>query len=157
LSYARERRLTVRRGPTSSAMFTVELPKGELLIEVVFENGSPHSDPRTVSAEEWFITARDPLTSEELWNDRFSYREWSDVWVDAQTERSSTEWFEDMGNQLIAFLEAVLTNEVQLARVATKPLLRLFGWRWPHGEKAKLQLLIDGEWIVWNHTPVLFP
>src|SRR5215471_3792082 len=151
LAFARERGLTVReRGltvrerrltyppPTANDRYAVELPKGELLIEVVFENTQ---DPEigVVSAEEWFVTVRDALTSEELWNDRFSYWEWFDHLGDAMEELSDREWFERMGDQLMEFLDAVLTNKVRLAQVAKKPLFQLFGWRWPNKEKTTLQ------------------
>ena len=129
-------------------MYTVELPKGELLIEVVFESSS-QPDGSLVGTTEWFITARDPVTSEELWNDRFDEWDWFDHFGDAYDD----DLFEDMGDHLIAFLDAVLTNKVRLARVAKKPLFRLFGWRWPNGQRTMLQLLIGGEWVVWNEMP----
>jgi hypothetical protein len=148
LAFARERGATVRPVPTSSDMVTVEVPKGVLLVEVAFQNSTqPH--PKAVSAEEWFITARDPHTSKELWNGRFSYWEWQDAFGDA-AEVSDEEWFEGMGDQLIALLDALLTNEVRLAEVEKKPLFRLVGWGWPSGKSTELQLLIDGEWHAWD-------
>jgi hypothetical protein len=129
--------------------YRVEIQKDRLLIEVVFEN-STQPDPRAVSAEEWVISARDPRTSEKLWSDRFSYWEWFDHFGDAERELPDEEWFEGMGDQLIAFLEALLRSKVRLAQVEEKPLVRLLGWRYPGREKTTLQLLIGDEWTVWN-------
>jgi hypothetical protein len=134
-------------------MVTVELPKGELMVEVGFQNSTLLNSVRAVKAEEWFVTARDPLTSKELWNGRFSYWEWRDVFGDDSKELSDEEWFEGMGDQLIALLDAMLTSSVRLAEFEKKPLFRIPGWRWHRGIRTQLQLLIDGEWHVWDKTP----
>jgi hypothetical protein len=126
-------------------MFTVELPKGVLLIGVTFKN-SPQPDGRW----EWFITARDPRTCEELWSDRFDYDMWFDFFGDASKDLTDAEWAEETDKHLVAFLDAVLTNEVRLGQVEKKPLVRLPGWRRRSGTKTELQLLIDGEWHPWD-------
>src|SRR5215831_2349750 len=124
LAFARERGLTVRPVAASSGLVTVELPKGELLIGVAFKN-SPQSDGRG----QWLITARDPRTSEQLWTDRFDYDIWFDFFGDASKDLSDEKWAEEADDHLIAFLDAVLTNEVRLAEVEKKPPFRLSGWR----------------------------
>jgi hypothetical protein len=158
LGFARGRGLTVELNSSSRGIYTVELPKGELLIQVTFESPSNFvADPD--SSEDWIVTARDPVTSEELWQGRFSYWEWVDgSWGkdDADRELSENEWFERRDDQLVDFLKIALRSEARLAPIERKPLFRLFGWRWPAGEQTTLELLVDGEWMVWNETPPLF-
>jgi len=151
LAFARERGLTVRPVTSSSDLVTVELPKGELLMSVTFEN-----TPKVLGRGHWFVTARDPRTSEQLWSDRFDYDMWMDFFGDASKDTSDEEWAQGADNQLIAFLDAVITSEVRLAGVERKPLVRFLGWRWPTGERTELQLLTAGEWHVWNEPGRVF-
>src|SRR5262249_54407890 len=132
--------------------YTVELPKGELLIEVGFENGRD-LDSSLLSATEWFITARDSLTSKELWNGRFDEWEWFDHWGDSD----EANLFVEMGDHLIALIDSVLTNKVRLARFAKKPVLHLWGRSWPKGQRTKLELLVAGKWIEWDKIASLSP
>jgi hypothetical protein len=145
LTFARERGLTVRPVPDSGDMATIALPRGDMLIDVAFKNG-PQPDGRW----EWFITARDARTSEQLWTDRFDYDMWFDFFGDASKDLSNEEWAEEADDHLIAFLDAVSTNEVRLAAVGKRPLFRLPGRRRVGRTKTELQLLIDGEWHVWD-------
>jgi len=140
LVFARERGLIVRPVPTSSDLVTVELPKGDMLIGVTFENS-----PQPAGRGHWLVTARDPGTSEQLWSDRFDYDMWFDFFGDASNDVSDDEWAEETDDHLIAFLDAVSTNEVRLAEVEKKALFRL-----PRGRRTELQLLVDGEWHAWN-------
>lgn len=147
LAFARERGLTVRPVPASSGLVTVEVPKGELLIGVTFED-----TPQPLGRGQWFITARDPRTSEQLWDGRFDYLMWQDFFgpEDSPWDLSDEKWAEEADDHLIAFLDAVLTNEVRLAEVEKKPPFRLPGWRRRGRTRTELQLLIDGECHAWD-------
>ena len=131
VAFARERGLTVRRN--LSGHYVIEVPKGELRVEVLLENS------RRIT--EWFPSAHDAVTGEELWSDWFDHYAAIDP---------SKEQFEEMGEYMIGFLEAVLlAPQVRIAHVVREPVFRLFGRGWLVAQGMTLQLLIDGKWIEW--------